>query len=112
MGPRARTMQKHEKGTARRSWEVVTAAGIMMAVLVVLDLFDARQPIIVLSLAPLGLFVIASVRRVSPQMLLLWIAGCGVVSALSWQWRYLGMAYPAAALGVLLIGYRFLPRRG
>lgn len=109
MGAKARTMHNR---TASSSWEIVAASAIMIAVLAVLDVFDAREPIILLSLAPLGLLVFASLRRVGPQMLLLWIAAWGAIAALSWQWRYLGLAYPAAALGLLAIGYRLLARRG
>jgi hypothetical protein len=93
--------------TVRAHWEVAAAAGILLGVLTIIDLFAIGDPRLLLSLAPLVGLLAAALFRLTPACVAAWVVGFAAVGLASGEARYAGLAYPAAAAALLL----FLQRR-
>jgi hypothetical protein len=84
-------------------WEVMAAAAVLILVLSVIDVVSLGAPILVLSLVPFLFLVLAALVRLTPQRVLLGVIALALVALATGDRSYLGLAYPAAVLGALLI---------
>jgi hypothetical protein len=97
----ALTTPSNRDGHRRSNWEVVTAALIMVVILVVLDVGVIRQPMLVFSCLPFLLFLFWALVPMSASHLYWYLGGCLVLALLNLDPRFLGLAYPALPMTVL-----------
>jgi hypothetical protein len=81
----------------------MAAAAVLILVLSVIDVVSLGAPVLVLSLAPFLFLVLAALVRLTPRRVLLGVIALALVALTTGDRSYLGLAYPAAVLGVLLI---------
>ena len=92
----------------RDGWEVFAALGIMAGVLAVLDLHPLRQPVYLLASAPLAFLVAACFARITWWLVAAWMLPFAAVGAATGEWRYAGLGFTAAVLGLLALVRRQL----
>ena len=92
----------------RKEWEIAGAAATLLGVLAVIDLAAIHEPRLLLSFAPLVFLLLATVVRITPWRIAIWLALFELIALATGEVRYLGLAYPAVpvALLVLLGGVR------
>jgi hypothetical protein len=90
----------------RANWEIAGALALMVAVLVVLDTVSLGRPELILSCAPIVFLGLAAFCRMGPVHLGAWAAACGALALVMGDWRFLGLAYPAVVLAVLIAVHR------
>ena len=90
------------RAVARAHWEVLAAVAILVGVLLVIDAASIRQPMLLLSFAPLLFLAFAAVFPLKLEVVAAWIAAFVGFAITSREVRYAGLAYPAIALFVPL----------
>jgi hypothetical protein len=85
----------------RAHWELLVAASILLGVLLAIDAVFIGRPALALSLAPLLLLVVAALVRLTPRVLMVWIAAFVLLSVDVHDARLVGLVYPAVVLLVL-----------
>jgi hypothetical protein len=94
----------------RAHWEIAGALALMVAVLVVLDTVSLGRPELILSCAPIVFLGLAAFCRMEPVHLGAWTAACVALALAMGDWRFVGLAYPAVVLAVLIAVHRRLRR--
>jgi hypothetical protein len=90
----------------REHGEVVGAAAIFVLVLLVIDAAALLQPALTLSLLPFVFLLGAALVPLSPRRAAIWIAGIVVLAIVLRDARYVGLAVPAAIVGLLVFFHR------
>jgi hypothetical protein len=89
--------------TVRESWEVAGAAGILLGVLGVIDVFAIGDPQLLLSFGPLVFLLLAAVVKITPGRIAAWAAAFAFAAFVFADERFAGLAYPAAGAAALLV---------
>lgn len=92
----------------RGSWEVPGALVIMLMVLTILDLGWIREPVLLLSLAPLIYMILLGVRTSTWATAVAWTTGFAVLGAATWNWTYAALAWPAPVFAILHAVHRLV----